>query len=87
MAVKNVATSSVTNVRVVSITNVTNGFSYTGPFALPTVVPGGASITPGSEPGFNLFFSNSGGTTGPFSFTMTVDANGVAPYQVTMNVP
>lgn len=87
MAAKNVATSNVANIRLISITNVTNGFAYSGPLTLPAVIPGGNSLTPNSDATFNLAFTNSGVTTGPFSFTMTVDANGVSQYQVTINVP
>ena len=39
----NNGTSNVANVRVISIANVSNGFTYTGPFTLPTVDTNGVS--------------------------------------------
>ncbi len=87
MGVKNIANANLLNVRINSIASITNGFVYSG-FALPATVPGAANLAPNNESGFNLVFNRPGAAaSAAFSFTMTVEANGVAPYQVTINVP
>ncbi|HYL77082.1 MAG TPA: LamG-like jellyroll fold domain-containing protein [Bryobacteraceae bacterium] len=92
MEVRNTGGSAAPNVMVTAITNITSPsatFVYSpGLLVIPFVIPGAANLKAGDASGFNLFFqATTGSATAPFSFTITVKADNVAPFTTTINVP
>jgi len=92
LAVRNTGGSPATNVRVLSIGNITaNGatFVHNTSFGVPPyVVPGAAVLAVGASSGFNVLFeATSGPASTPFSFTITANADNVPAFSQTINVP
>jgi hypothetical protein len=92
MAVTNTGSVAATNVTITSITGISaNGATFVyvpGLLNPPFVVPGAANLGPGATSGFNLdFTATSGSAATPFSFVITAQADNVAPFTTTINVP
>jgi hypothetical protein len=92
MNLANTGGATATNVKILSITNVTPAtvFHSTAFGAPPYIVPGGLLVPPGANTGFNLQFVDNLGLstiTVPFSFQMTVVADNVPQFDLTINVP
>jgi hypothetical protein len=92
MTVTNTGTVAATNVTITSITGISASgatFVYVpGLLNPPFVVPGAANLAPGAASGFNLdFTATSGSAATPFSFIITAQADNVAPFTTTINVP
>jgi hypothetical protein len=91
MDVSNTGATTATNVKIVSITNITPSTVAYDPafFTLPVLVPGGASVPTGGHGGFNLLFEVSGSTgfTTSFSFLITASADNEAQFTQTIIVP
>jgi len=91
MAVGNTGTATATNVKIISITNITpSSVSYDPAFfTLPVFVPGGSSVPPGGSGGFNLLFWVNGSTnfTTSFSFLITAIADNEAQFTQMITVP
>jgi uncharacterized protein (TIGR03437 family) len=91
MAVGNTGATTATNVRILSITNITPSTVTYDPvfFSLPVLVPGGTSVPTGASGGFNLLFELNGSTsfTTSFSFLITAIADNEAQFTQTITVP
>jgi uncharacterized protein (TIGR03437 family) len=91
MDVSNTGATTATNVKIISITNITPSTIVYDPefFSLPVLVPGGASVPKGGHGGFNLLFEVNGSTgfTTSFSFVITASADNEAQFTQTIIVP
>lgn len=91
MDVSNTGATTATNVKIISITNITPSTIVYDPafFTLPVLVPGGASVPTGAHGGFNLLFVVNGSTsfTTSFSFVITASADNEAQFTQTIIVP
>jgi hypothetical protein len=91
MDVSNTSATTATNVKILSITNITPSSIAYDPlfFSFPVNVPGGASVPMGGHGGFNLLFETNGSTsfTTSFSFLITASADNEAQFTQTITVP
>jgi hypothetical protein len=83
MDLSNRGATAIQNLRITAVTNISNGFTLN--MTLPRNFAG--ALNPGANTGFNMFFTRANGDRdAAFSFTMTVQADNLAPFTRTINV-
>lgn len=83
MDLSNRGATPIQNLRITAVTNISNGFTLN--MTLPRNFAG--ALNPGANTGFNMLFTRAqGDRDAAFSFTMTVQADNLAPFTRTINV-